>query len=57
MQALANDHWPTGVRNVRGEEQPYRIRVGPYRIVYDIYDEGSSSERNDVKAVIMLGFL
>ena len=39
IQALAEDPRPAGVRKLRGEERTWRIRVGPYRIVYDVLDE------------------
>ena len=39
IRALANDPPPVGVRKLRGEERSWRIRVGPYRVVYDIYDD------------------
>ncbi|MDP2953841.1 MAG: type II toxin-antitoxin system RelE/ParE family toxin [Chloroflexota bacterium] len=39
IQALAENPRPTGVRKLRGEEGTWRIRIGPYRVVYDIHDE------------------
>ena len=39
IQALAENPRPVGVRKLRGEEQTWRIRVGPYRVVYDIHDD------------------
>ena len=39
IQALEEDPRPAGVRKLRGEERTWRIRVGPYRIVYDVLDE------------------
>jgi mRNA interferase RelE/StbE len=39
IQALAEDPRPAGVRKLRGEERTWRIRVGPYRVVYDIHDD------------------
>ncbi|MEK7807078.1 MAG: type II toxin-antitoxin system RelE/ParE family toxin, partial [Chloroflexota bacterium] len=39
IQALAEDPRPAGVRKLRGEERTWRIRVGPCRVVYDIYDD------------------
>ena len=41
IQALAENPRPARVRKLRGEEQTWRIRVGPYRVVYDIYDDSS----------------
>ena len=39
IQALAEDPRPAGVRKIRGGDRAWRIRVGPYRIVYDVLDE------------------
>ena len=39
IQALAENPRPTGVRKLRGEEQTWRIRIGPYRVVYDVHDD------------------
>ena len=39
VQALAENPRPAGVRKLREEERTWRIRVGPYRVVYDIHDD------------------
>lgn len=39
IQALEENPRPTGVRKLRGREQTWRIRFGPYRIIYDIHDD------------------
>lgn len=36
IDALAADPFPPGVRKIRGEETAYRIRVGDYRVIYDV---------------------
>lgn len=36
---LALEPRPDGVKKLKGEENSYRIRVGDYRVVYDIYDD------------------
>ena len=36
--SLADEPRPQGVRKIKGEEKAYRIRVGNYRVVYDVYD-------------------
>ena len=41
IQSLAAIPRPAGVRKIRGSEQTWRIRVGPYRVVYDILDDQS----------------
>jgi len=35
---LAQEPRPEGVRKIKGLENAYRIRVGSFRVVYDIYD-------------------
>lgn len=39
IHALAEEPRPVGVRKLRGEERTWRIRVGPYRVVYDVHDD------------------
>ena len=36
IQSLRNDPFPRGVKKLTGEENRYRIRVGKYRILYEI---------------------
>lgn len=36
---LADDPWPGGVKKLQGSESTYRIRVGDYRILYEVEDE------------------
>ena len=38
VRSLAGEPRPRGVRKIRGTEKAYRIRVGNYRVVYDVYD-------------------
>ena len=38
IRGLANEPRPYGVRKIKGAERAYRIRVGNYRVVYEIYD-------------------
>ena len=38
VRSLAEEPRPQGVRKIRGAERAYRIRVGNYRVVYDVYD-------------------
>lgn len=35
---LASEPRPQGVRKIKGRENSYRIRVGNYRVVYEVYD-------------------
>jgi mRNA interferase RelE/StbE len=36
---LSVDPRPNGVKKLKGIENTYRIRVGEYRVIYEIYDE------------------
>ncbi len=36
--ALAEEPRPHGVRKIEGEDRSYRIRVGAYRVVYEVDD-------------------
>jgi len=38
VKSLAGEPRPRGVRKIRGAEKAYRIRVGNYQVVYDVYD-------------------
>ena len=38
VRGLAEEPRPHGVRKIKGEERTYRIRVGSYRVVYEVYD-------------------
>jgi mRNA interferase RelE/StbE len=39
IAGLAQEPRPQCVRKIKGLENSYRIRVGSFRIVYDIYDD------------------
>jgi mRNA interferase RelE/StbE len=39
IQALATNPRPSGCRKLAGSNQDWRIRVGDYRVVYEIADE------------------
>ena len=39
IQALANNPCPPGCRKLAGSKKDWRIRVGDYRVVYEIADE------------------
>lgn len=36
IDALASDPLPSGCRKIAGEENHYRIRIGEYRVVYEV---------------------
>ncbi len=37
--SLAEEPRPQGVRKIKGAERAYRIRVGNYRVVYEVYND------------------
>ncbi len=39
IRSLAENPQPHKVRKIEGAEKAYRVRVGDYRIVYEIYDK------------------
>lgn len=39
IDALKTDPRPTGCKKLKGREDFYRVRVGDYRVVYQIEDE------------------
>ncbi|MBE9215992.1 type II toxin-antitoxin system RelE/ParE family toxin [Plectonema cf. radiosum LEGE 06105] len=39
IDSLAIEPRPDGVKKLKGRENAYRIRVGDYRILYDIFDD------------------
>jgi len=39
IESLANDPRRPGTRKLTGSERLYRLRVGEYRIIYEIQDE------------------
>ncbi len=36
VEALSSNPLPPGVRKLKGAEHTYRIRVGEYRVIYDL---------------------
>jgi mRNA interferase RelE/StbE len=49
IQGLANDPRPPGCRKLAGSENDWRIRVGNYRIVYEINDASREIRVNRVR--------
>ena len=39
IQSLANEPRPIGVKKLSGEKDIYRVRVGNYRVLYQIIDK------------------
>ncbi len=42
LRSLANDPRPLGCRKLVGAQNRWRVRVGDYRIIYEIEDASSS---------------
>jgi len=38
VRGLSEEPRPQGVRKIKGVERAYRISVGNYRVVYEVYD-------------------
>ena len=38
VSGLAEEPRPQGVRKIKGVERAYRIRMGNYRVFYEVYD-------------------
>lgn len=39
LRGLEEDPHPEGAQQVEGHENTYEIRVGQYRVVYEVFDE------------------
>ena len=39
IEALSQPPRPPGVRKVQGQERTWRIRVGSFRVIYDLYED------------------
>ncbi|TLD71067.1 type II toxin-antitoxin system RelE/ParE family toxin [Phragmitibacter flavus] len=39
IESLGSNPRPSGCKNLVGSEHTYRVRVGDYRIIYDIQDD------------------
>ena len=37
VEALLSDPFPSGVKKLHGGESTYRIRVGNYRVIYEVF--------------------
>ena len=37
VESLSTDPFPSGVRKLQGSDNTYRVRVGQYHIVYEIF--------------------
>lgn len=38
IEDLGDDPRPHGVKKLRGEQTAWRIRIGEYRVIYDVFD-------------------
>lgn len=39
VESLANEPRPIGCKKMQGSECAYRIRIGNYRVIYEIFDD------------------
>ena len=39
IESLESDARPSGCKKLMGSDHTYRIRIGDYRVVYDIHDD------------------
>ena len=39
IESLDSDARPSGCKKLVGSDHTYRIRIGDYRVVYDIHDD------------------
>ena len=37
VEALSSSPFPPGIKKLHGGESAYRIRIGDYRVVYEVY--------------------
>lgn len=40
VENLANNPYPQGCKKMIGSQSLYRIRVGNYRVIYDVFSQG-----------------
>ena len=38
VESLSKNPFPSGIRKLQGADNTYRVRVGEYRIIYEILD-------------------
>ena len=38
VEALSTDPFPSGVRKLQGSRRTYRLRVGDYRVIYELVE-------------------
>jgi len=39
VESLAQDPFPSGVKKLQGSQSTYRLRVGNYRVIYEVFTE------------------
>ena len=39
LRKLAENPRPSGIEKLKGEENAYRLRVGDYRVLYEVHDK------------------
>nr|VFJ73064.1 MAG: mRNA interferase RelE/StbE [Candidatus Kentron sp. FW] len=38
IESLASNPLPTGIRKLQGSQRTYRLRVGIYRVIYELHE-------------------
>ena len=49
VEALAHEPFPFGVEKLKGSDHSYRVRVGDYRVVYEVFSDLKLVEIERVK--------
>ena len=49
VSRFANDPFPTGSQKLSGSERTYRIRIGDYRVIYEVFSESRIVEVQRVR--------
>ena len=39
VETLASDPFPSGIKKLHGGERTYRLRVGDYRVIYEVFSD------------------
>ena len=38
VESLSSDPLPSGIRKLQGSQRTYRMRMGDYRVIYELYE-------------------
>ena len=39
INGLSTEPYPPGSKKLKGEERTYRVRIGDYRVLYEVYEK------------------